>query len=438
MKRDSRSVLLPVIVAMLLMSVFFSVADGTAAPALPGVVYNNFGADDSYSTSVLGIVANEVGATWTLANSFTPAVSGYISDIWAALGYYSGDNAVAVALMTDSGGLPGSVLESWDFRNAMVPYMTNNSPVHGLGTGTTEISAGTTYWIAATIPADATGSHYWCTNSIGVDGSATDKSSNGFTGGSWNPVETKNQLAFRIAAYIIDNCPEDPAKTEPGICGCGTSDVDTDDDSTPDCNDGCPADADKTAPGTCGCGVADVDTDGDGTADCIDGCPADTNKTAPGTCGCGVADIDSDGDGIMNCNDNCPYDSNADQTDVNQNNIGDACEAFPDLTGSWSSLKFNANNSTCSGRLKINNAGTANALTFSVAYYLSDNGTDLLGDPIATETITGVRTGRSVNGSLRYKSVTSLTGKYVIAVIDSGNQVIELIEDNNRASQLIP
>lgn len=34
-----------------------------------------------------------------------------------------------------------------------------------------------------------------------------------------------------------DNCPNDPNKTEPGICGCGFSDTDTDNNGTPDCND---------------------------------------------------------------------------------------------------------------------------------------------------------------------------------------------------------
>ena len=83
-----------------------------------------------------------------------------------------------------------------------------------------------------------------------------------------------------------DGCPDDPAKTEPGVCGCGVPDTDADGDGTPDCNDQCPADAGKTAPGVCGCAVADVDSDGDGTPDCNDQCPADAGKTAPGVCGC--------------------------------------------------------------------------------------------------------------------------------------------------------
>lgn len=106
----------------------------------------------------------------------------------------------------------------------------------------------------------------------------------------------------------IDGCPIDPAKSDPGACGCGEPEIDTDGDAVPDCIDGCPNDPGKSAPGICGCGVADTDSDGDGTPNCSDGCPGDPNKSLPGVCGCGVADSDSDGDGILNCNDGCPND----------------------------------------------------------------------------------------------------------------------------------
>lgn len=95
-----------------------------------------------------------------------------------------------------------------------------------------------------------------------------------------------------------DACPADPAKTAPGVCGCGVADSDRDTDGTPDCNDACATDAAKTAPGTCGCGVSDADRDADGTADCKDSCPTDARKTVPGTCGCGVPEGSCGGEAI--------------------------------------------------------------------------------------------------------------------------------------------
>ena len=129
--------------------------------------------------------------------------------------------------------------------------------------------------------------------------------------GSINFVIAMNGLNDDISGIIdsftaySDNCPNDPNKIDPGICGCGVPDTDNDGDGTVDCVDDCPNDPGKTDPGTCGCGVADVDTDSDGTFDCKDNCPNDPNKINPGVCGCGIADTDSDGDGILDCNDNC-------------------------------------------------------------------------------------------------------------------------------------
>lgn len=108
----------------------------------------------------------------------------------------------------------------------------------------------------------------------------------------------------------LDKCPADAAKREPGVCGCGKSDQDGDADGTPDCIDTCPQDPGKTEPGVCGCGTADTDGDGDGTPDCNDRCPSDAGKVEPGVCGCGTADTDSDADGIPDCNDGCPADAN--------------------------------------------------------------------------------------------------------------------------------
>jgi len=90
-----------------------------------------------------------------------------------------------------------------------------------------------------------------------------------------------------------DCCPNDPNKVDPGMCGCGVLDTDTDGDGVADCIDLCVNDPGKFTPGICGCGLSEVnidDTDGDGTPDCLDQCPRDPTRTKAGVCGCGVAD----------------------------------------------------------------------------------------------------------------------------------------------------
>ncbi len=122
-----------------------------------------------------------------------------------------------------------------------------------------------------------------------------------------------NQLDFDNDDFgdVCDGCPSDPGKVLPGICGCGTPDIDADGDGEPDCLIFAPP-----VP----------DSDGDGTKDDVDGCPDDPTKVTPGACGCNVPETDSDADGVADCIDNCPNVANPDQADSNGNFIGDACD----------------------------------------------------------------------------------------------------------------
>ena len=148
-----------------------------------------------------------------------------------------------------------------------------------------------------------------------------------------------------------DGCPEDPAKTSGGACGCGvaegscggqspvgggggggapplcTTDTECDDDvfcnglevctasgcragadpcgdrpcdeaagacaeciSLRECDDGDPCTHDVCLYGKCYWTAENKDGDADGIPDCIDQCPSDPKKSMPGTCGCGVAE----------------------------------------------------------------------------------------------------------------------------------------------------
>lgn len=55
-----------------------------------------------------------------------------------------------------------------------------------------------------------------------------------------------------------DLCPDDPNKTEPGICGCGRTDVDSDSDGLEDCIDNAPYNPNPDQTDSDGDGVGDV------------------------------------------------------------------------------------------------------------------------------------------------------------------------------------
>jgi hypothetical protein len=131
----------------------------------------------------------------------------------------------------------------------------------------------------------------------GAGGSGTDGSAMGGSGAGGAAVDAGVDAPATDVPVPCgpanDCCPNDPNKNDPGMCGCGVADTDTDGDGVANCIDECPNDPAKFTAGMCGCGVPEAnngDTDGDGTPDCLDQCPKDKTRTKRGACGCGVAD----------------------------------------------------------------------------------------------------------------------------------------------------
>jgi YVTN family beta-propeller protein len=126
-----------------------------------------------------------------------------------------------------------------------------------------------------------------------------------------------------IEITIVDSQGQVIASIAPGSSG-----------TFPSATDSCPDDPTKTDPGICGCGVADTDSDSDGTADCNDTCPNDANN-------------DADGDSVCGNVDNCPTVANSDQANSDGDSLGDACDNCTDTDGDgFGNPGFPAN--TCS------------------------------------------------------------------------------------------
>ena len=107
-----------------------------------------------------------------------------------------------------------------------------------------------------------------------------------------------------------------------------------------------------------------------------------------------------------------------------------------DITGLWMALYQQCNRTKCKvkGKFNVQNLGNKDALSSLLRFYLSDDGVYDGGDIFLKEIKTGkLKVGKSKKKSLSYSfpSGVSATDKYIIAVIDADNTVMEANEINN-------
>ncbi len=172
-----------------------------AAPLGAGIVYSNFGPGDSYNS----------GAGWTIGHpdlrmdqghAFTPVSSFTLGQIDFALGLASGTNQAELWLMSDAGGEPGSVIESFSFTGTMGAFGDLNPPLSATSVLQPELLAGVQYWIIASAPVEDT----WAAWNLNDQGATGLHASRQF-GGAWALTSDDALGAFRI---------QDAAIPEPG------------------------------------------------------------------------------------------------------------------------------------------------------------------------------------------------------------------------------
>ncbi len=149
------------------------------------------------------------------------------------------------------------------------------------------------------------------------------------------PLDAENDADGDGACGDVDTCPYDAANDADGdgICGnldaCpgGDDNADDDGDGAADFCDVCPFDAAN-------------DADNDGLCAEEDICPLDADNDIDEDEICGDVDPcaidvenDADGDGICESDDNCPTVANANQSNVDGDTFGDACEPDNDDDG---------------------------------------------------------------------------------------------------------
>jgi hypothetical protein len=146
------------ILPILMISIFplgCTTDDDNGAGGSKTTVYDNFQPDWVSRYSGGWALAGKYGGNRfgvEQAMGFTPTQSGKLSDIWVGLSRGPTDRVkeVVFKISPDSGGRPGAVMESWSVTDSVVEWGQKAPPHHLIGTGKTNLAAGTSYWVWAT------------------------------------------------------------------------------------------------------------------------------------------------------------------------------------------------------------------------------------------------------------------------------------------------
>jgi hypothetical protein len=118
---------------------------------------------------------------------------------------------------------------------------------------------------------------------------------------------------------------------------------------------------------------------------------------------------------------------------------GESLVYAPDLYAKYKSFHTKDFGKKISASFQIENIGRYDSSAFTIGIYLSDNGSELKEPPLDKRFINdGLMVGRSKVETLAYASKESLSGKYLVFVIDSEKEVNEINEGNNWIVTQIP
>jgi hypothetical protein len=171
-------------------------------------IFSNLGPGGSFSTTSYATADNLPTSNNWLAYAFTPTTSSLVTQIDIAVGQGSFNSTTGYAyLMSDNGGVPGSVLMSgpnsvsWSFAIPTTPTLLsldvpNIYPYP-------QLTAGQQYWLALAPEVTPDSYYLWYGNSTNQTGPWAQT-----VNGSWRTTQNVPEGAFAVVGTEISSVPE--------------------------------------------------------------------------------------------------------------------------------------------------------------------------------------------------------------------------------------
>jgi len=164
------------------------------------IIFSTFGPGHSYlSNSGWGESGSSTAAPDIVAMAFTPSATTTLGSIDVAIGWGgNGSRSLTLALMTNNGGVPGTILENWNvtstysFGSCGTCFETVFDKKHLI------LQAGVEYWLVPFPNSSFDGA--WNDNSVGAFGSIVESLDGGNT---WSPTTAAPNLgAFDVKTTV--------------------------------------------------------------------------------------------------------------------------------------------------------------------------------------------------------------------------------------------
>ena len=175
-------------------------------------VFTNFGSNQTYSGTAWWDVGTVPGTTSVEVNAypFVPTTTALLTGADLALsGLQSPTTPLNVFIESDSGGMPGTILDTLTQNGSYMAYPVTTVVNFNCTGSCTVLDAGTTYWIVGQ-QTDAANLAYWMRNTTGDVGAWYYNYSNGATG-PWTLATAGNDFG----AFDVTGTAATPAVPEP-------------------------------------------------------------------------------------------------------------------------------------------------------------------------------------------------------------------------------